>query len=98
MKTRRDFFKSAAVFGVLGATGLPLANAAENKIETATGENDRRYWVSVLEKIARPVLENLARRELKKTMPRRSRTLRRLAVCCAASRRGSRRKISKPTN
>jgi hypothetical protein len=68
MKTRREFFKSAAALGVLGATGLPL-RAAENKIEsTATGD-DRRYWVSVLEKIARPVLESLARRELKKKMP-----------------------------
>jgi hypothetical protein len=69
MKTRRDFFKSAAAIGVLGATGLPLANAAENKAETDTGENDRHYWVFVLDKISRPVLENLARRELKKNMP-----------------------------
>jgi hypothetical protein len=69
MKTRRDFFKSAAAIGVLGATGLPLTGAAEDKIEIATGEDDRLYWVSVMAKIARPVLENLARRELKKSMP-----------------------------
>src|ERR1035437_6873919 len=69
MKTRRDLLKSAAAIGVLGATGLPLTGAAEDKIEIATGENDRRYGVSVMEKIARPVLENLARRELKKNMP-----------------------------
>ena len=69
MNTRRDFFKSAATLGLLGAAGLPLVRAAENKIEVATGENDRAYWVSVLGKIARPVLENLARRELKKNMP-----------------------------
>ena len=54
---------------MLGATGLPLTGAAEDKIEIATGENDRLYWVSVMAKIARPVLENLARRELKKNMP-----------------------------
>jgi hypothetical protein len=68
MKTRREFFKSTAVLGALAATGLPLT-AAENKIEpTATGD-DRRYWISVADKIARPVLENLAQRELKLKMP-----------------------------
>lgn len=69
MKNRRDFFKSAAAIGVLGAAGLPLAGATENKVELASGVSDRRYWVFVLDKIARPVLENLARRELRKTMP-----------------------------
>jgi len=68
MKTRREFFKSAAVLTALGATGLPL-RAAENKIETPNTGNDRLYWVSVAEKISRPVLENLARRELKLRMP-----------------------------
>jgi hypothetical protein len=68
MKTRREFFKSAAVLTALGATGLPL-RAAENKIETPNTGNDRLYWVSVAEKISRPVLENLARQELKLRMP-----------------------------
>jgi len=68
MKTRREFFKSAAVLGALGATGLPLG-AVENKIETPTTGDDRRYWVAVVEKISRPVLANLARRELKLRMP-----------------------------
>ena len=71
MKTRREFFKSAAVLGALGATGLPLC-AVENKSGAATPASpvdDRRYWVSVLEKISRPVLENLSRRELKLKMP-----------------------------
>src|SRR6185437_14629856 len=40
-----------------------------NKIETAVAGDDRRYWVSVTDRIARPVLENLARRELKLKMP-----------------------------
>ncbi len=68
MKTRREFFKSAAVLGALGATGLPLG-AAENKVEAGAPGDDRRYWISILEKISRPVLENLSRRELKKNMP-----------------------------
>ncbi|MDR3456729.1 MAG: DUF2264 domain-containing protein [Verrucomicrobiae bacterium] len=68
MKTRRDFFKSAAVIGALGAAGLPL-RAAENKVEPVPVGDDRGYWISVLEKISRPVLENLARRELRLKMP-----------------------------
>ena len=32
-------------------------------------QNDRSYWISVLEKIAEPVLINLHNRELKKNMP-----------------------------
>ena len=68
MKTRREFFKSAAVLGALSATGLPL-RAVEAKAKTPAAGDDRRYWVATAEKIARPVLENLARRELKKQMP-----------------------------
>ena len=67
MKTRREFFKSAAAAGILGAAGLPLP-AADNKMNRPAGD-DRHYWVSAAEKLARPVLENLARRELKKNMP-----------------------------
>ena len=69
MKTRRDFFKSAAALGVLGMAGLPLPVRAEAPLSTPASGGDRRYWVSVTEKIARPVLENLARRELKRKMP-----------------------------
>jgi len=68
MKTRREFFKSAAALGVLGASGLPL-RAAESKIESAAFGDDRSYWLSVADKIARPVLENLSRHELKIKMP-----------------------------
>ena len=69
MNTRREFFKSAAAFGVLGAAGLAPAPAADIPPPAATGEKDRRYWVLTLEKIARPVLENLARRTLRRIMP-----------------------------
>jgi hypothetical protein len=69
MNNRREFFKSAAALGLLGATGLPLRAAEETPAATSTSRDDRRYWVSITAKIARPVLENLARRELKKKMP-----------------------------
>jgi hypothetical protein len=68
MKTRREFFKSAAAASLLGAAGLPLA-AAPEVIRKGAGDDDRHNWVSVAEKLARPVLENLARRDLKKKMP-----------------------------
>src|SRR5205085_2810734 len=35
----------------------------------ATGSADRRYWVSLLEKLADPVLGHLSKRELKQAMP-----------------------------
>ena len=61
MKNRREFFKSAAAIGIFGAAGLPLP-AAENKMESAPAGGNRSYWISIAEKLARPVLENLARR------------------------------------
>jgi hypothetical protein len=67
MKTRREFFKSAAALGILGTAEI-RSFAADSKIDATPGD-DRAYWISVLEKVARPVLENLSRRELKKNMP-----------------------------
>ena len=69
MKTRRDFFKSAAILGGFSATGLPLQAAIGTPVAIPIGADDRSVWVSVLEKISRPVLENLSRRDLKKSMP-----------------------------
>lgn len=69
MRTRREFFKSAAALGVLGSTDLSLKAEAETPASISTPADDRRYWVFITEKIARPVLANLARRELKKKMP-----------------------------
>jgi hypothetical protein len=70
MKTRREFFKSAAAVGLFGATSLSLPAEPEPKpAASPTGGDDRRYWVSVAERLARPMLENLARRELKQKMP-----------------------------
>lgn len=68
MNNRREFFKTAAALGILGAASLPL-RAAETKPQPARGTDDRAYWAGVIQKIARPVLESLARRELKKKMP-----------------------------
>ena len=69
MNNRREFFKSAALLGVLGAAGLPLRAAEEKPVPVSAAADDRAYWVAVAEKIARPVLASLALRELKKKMP-----------------------------
>ncbi len=70
MNTRRDFFKSAAAIGLLGTVNLPLASLAEDKTPVAPASgDDRAYWVSVADRIARPVLTNLAQRTLKQNMP-----------------------------
>lgn len=67
MKTRREFFKSLAAAGTVSTFSLPLGMSAN--IPDGHVSDDRNYWLSILKKISKPVLENLARRELKKNMP-----------------------------
>lgn len=70
MKNRRQFLKSAAAVGVIGAVGAPATAAlAETVVPAGDGLDDRRYWRVVLEQLARPVLGHLSKRELKKVMP-----------------------------
>jgi hypothetical protein len=70
MKSRRDFLKTVAAAGALGAVEAHAANASEDKrASESKGMDDRRYWVSVMERIATPVLLNLSKRELRKKMP-----------------------------
>jgi hypothetical protein len=70
MRSRRSFLKSVGAIGVAATARVDPANVSAQRREAgATGANDRAYWVSVLEKIATPVLTNLSRRELKKNMP-----------------------------
>src|SRR5580765_3808237 len=70
MKNRREFFKSVAAAGVAGAVAgsVTTASAQPSPVHGRRAE-DRRYWVSVIEKLCQPVLGNLAKRELKKNMP-----------------------------
>jgi hypothetical protein len=70
MPNRRDFLKHAAAAGVWAAgsagAAAPLSPASAS---ATTGREDRHYWLTVAEKLATPVLEHLARRELRKAMP-----------------------------
>jgi hypothetical protein len=54
---------------MVAAAGLPLRAAPEIETQSTSPEDDRGYWVGIMDRIARPVLENLARRELRKNMP-----------------------------
>jgi len=70
MENRRGFLKSVAVLGVAGMAGAPAAKSVAQTLASVSDKtDDRGYWLGVMERIATPVLENLARRELKKRMP-----------------------------
>src|SRR5689334_11073456 len=74
MESRRGFLKTVAAAGALGladrrAGAQTSQPAAPSKAEPTSGQDDRRYWVSVVEKIAMPVLTHLAKGELRKKMP-----------------------------
>lgn len=68
MRTRREFLKSAAVTGIVGLTAGPAQTLAQTAAAPAPGD-DRGYWLSVLDKLATPVLGHLSRRDLRKSMP-----------------------------
>jgi hypothetical protein len=70
MESRRDFFKSVTALGVAGLAGMsPGVAAAEPTTPLEDHTDDRSYWIGVMTRVASPVLENLARHELKKNMP-----------------------------
>ena len=67
MNTRREFLTSAVSCGI---AGLCSSSGSALLAETAMPDREpRSYWLSVLEKLALPVLDNLAKRRLKKIMP-----------------------------
>lgn len=69
MKTRRDFVKLAATATLLGATGTRAAALAESVPMGGPAGGDRLYWAMIAARLAHPVLDALARRQLKATMP-----------------------------
>ncbi len=67
--SRRTFLKTAAT-GVAAFAAAPAATAAEAlPAAAAPVQTPRDYWAGMAVKIARPVLENLAARTLRKNMP-----------------------------
>src|SRR5438105_13947228 len=70
MERRRDFLKCAAALGARSVFSSPFPKLqVQAQPRTPAEVNERTYWLAVLERLAKPVLENLARGELKKKMP-----------------------------
>ena len=58
---RRKFIQWSSLFSSLSF----ISAKAENK---AVVQNDRSYWVNLLDKIAAPILRNMSKGELRKNM------------------------------
>ena len=71
MQDRRQFLKSAVSTGLILSSSLKVSGetSPSTTAGNASGKADRAYWISVLEKLADPVLSHLARGELRKAMP-----------------------------
>lgn len=69
MPPRRQFLRQGAL--AFAGLSLPTLLRAENSAAAApvASADARAYWISVAERLAAPVLENLAARTLKKVMP-----------------------------
>jgi hypothetical protein len=65
MIERRKFLQVVAASGLAGSLFTP-AQAIESKLP---GNADRAYWLSVLKRLADPILVNLAQQRLKERMP-----------------------------
>ena len=63
---RRDFLKTAGAGGVLPVVTPALSGGPQPR---SAQQDDRAIWVSLLRKIADPVLKNLAAGTLKARMP-----------------------------
>lgn len=74
MNSRRHFLKQGAI-GMAAVASIPWMRAADatpaapSVPEKPDAASVRLYWISVAERIAAPVLTNLAARTLKKNMP-----------------------------
>jgi hypothetical protein len=65
---RRNFLQLSALLGLTNIWPVNKTLATES-IFTGKFPSDREYWVSLLQKISAPVLNNMSRGELRKNMP-----------------------------
>jgi hypothetical protein len=64
---RRRFMRAVVAAPAIG--GLGAAASAAPALQPATGSNDRAWMAALLQKMAEPVLSNMARGELRKNFP-----------------------------
>lgn len=70
MNDRRAFLKAIASAAAIGSLDLAFAKTPDQAPPAPQGGDvDRGYWVTVLQRLATPVLANLAMRGLRKAMP-----------------------------
>lgn len=69
---RRNFIRWSSLLGMAGlmpAKKIMAAADAMPEQEKSSSKNDRQYWVTLLDKIATPVLDNMSKGMLQKNMP-----------------------------
>jgi hypothetical protein len=64
---RRNFLQLSSLLGLVGLIRTEKTKAAEGGIADKF-PSDRAYWVSLLQKISAPVLDNMSKGELRKNM------------------------------
>jgi len=69
MNSRRRFFRDLGIAGTFLVLPKLDASPAVTKDDFSSAKSDRAYWLKMLERVARPVLSNLAVGKLRERMP-----------------------------
>ena len=67
--TRRTFLKSALLASAPLLAGSATHAAAEATLGPATGREDRKKWLAIVEQVSQPLLEAISQQKLRATMP-----------------------------
>src|ERR1035438_8302584 len=67
--TRRIFLKSALLASAPLLAGSATHAAAEATLGPATGREDRKKWLAIVEQVSQPLLEAISQQKLRATMP-----------------------------
>src|SRR5579859_2136897 len=67
--TRRTFVKGALLASAPLLANAATMTAAETATNAATGSEDRKKWLAILEQVSQPLLEAISLQRLRATMP-----------------------------
>ena len=67
--TRRIFLKSALLASAPLLAGSATHAAAEATLGPASGREDRKKWLAIMEQVSQPLLEAISQQKLRATMP-----------------------------
>ena len=68
-ETRRTFLKSALLASAPLLAGSATHAAAEATLGPASGREDRKKWLAIVEQVSQPLLEAISQQKLRATMP-----------------------------